>query len=606
MLPDQANSDLRFNRRTLVLGAAQVGLLGILSYRLYDLQIVQTSKFRKLADRNRLHFQAIPPARGRILDRQARVLADNRQELALVVVPDLSNDLRDVLSKLAKIIPLSEIERQRVLDQAQRQSQILPINVGGTLSWKQFARVNALSPYLAGIQGVIRARRVYEHTDILGHVVGFTGLVERYELGADPALSLPGFRVGKAGVEFGLDQRLRGRSGYIKTEVNARGRIVRRLEHVASDPGKDVSLTIDLEIQRRVVARVIRERDAALVALDATTGEILALVSAPVFDTRQIVKGVTQKQWKQIERLPGRPMFNRAVQGQYPPGSTFKAVTALAGLQAGVISRETRLHCKGIYHHGGQTYRCWNRRGHGKLHLHRALRESCDVYFYQVAKELGINRLVAMAWRLGLGQSYDFALKHQSAGLIPTPEWKLGTLRYRWLGEETSHAGIGQAYVLATPLQLAVMMARIATGNEIIPRLTLPTDEEKKVSSLSLGIGEQHLVSVRDGLLAVAYEAGRTAHGAQFPFSNVRIAGKTNTSQVSRISRARGHEILKPSLRDHSLFAGYAPFDSPRFAIAAVVEHAGGGSKLAATLVRDVLTLLFARDTVGSASNSRT
>ncbi len=328
---NKPNLGARFTRRALVLSAAKAGLMGLLVSRLYDMQIVQAGKFRLLADRNRINLQPLAPSRGRIFDRHGRTLASNIEEFGLVLIPDLAGDINEVLYSLRQLIALPIEEQRRIVDVAERQSRLLPIDIEAELDWKQFARINVLAPQLPGIQSVVRARRTYANTREFGHIVGFTGFVERYEFDGDPALHLPGVRFGKAGVKTGMDKKLRGRGGYVKWEVDARGRFIRQLERIPSVSGQDIRLTMDTKLQGLVVNRLARERHAALAAINAVTGEVLSLVSAPIFDSRAIVDGLTHKEWKTLEKAPGNPMVNKAVQGQYPPGSTFKLVTALAG-----------------------------------------------------------------------------------------------------------------------------------------------------------------------------------------------------------------------------------------------------------------------------------
>ena len=458
------------------------------------------------------------------------------------------------------------------------------------LTWQQFAEINVLAPQLPGVQPVVHHVRRYGHGDAMGHMIGFVGAVERYEIDGDPALYLNDVRVGKQGVEHGRDEVLRGRGGLIRREVDARGRIIRQLERRPSVAGRDIRLTVDTELQRKVLARVAREGRAALVAIDVGTGNVVAMASSPTFDNSMMTDGVATHEWKKIELAPGKPLIDKTIRGQYPPGSTFKMVTALAGLEAGIIKPKTRLGCYGSHTLAEHRFHCWSSRGHGRVNVHRALRESCNVFFYQVAEQIGITKLSDMATRLGIGRRFDFELDQQKPGVMPTPGWKIATLGTRWFTGETLLAGIGQGFVLATPLQLAVMVARIASGRAIEPRLTLPGPGDGLPHIPSLDIARPHLEAVRKGLFAAVNEGAGTGRNAALGLAGVQMAGKTGTAQVKGYFVRGGRRVKK---KPHSLFAGYAPYDSPRYAVAGIVEHGGAGAKRAAPMVRDVMQIIM-------------
>ena len=582
----------QLTRRALLVGGAQLGLLGLLGGRLYHLQAVEQSRFALLADENRIAVQMLEPRRGRILDRLGRELARNDDEFRLTVVPDLAGDLSSVLDQVAELVPLSQEDRERVLRTAGRQSRTLPILVTSDVTWEQFSKTNVLAPQLPGLRAELGSRRKYFRGADAGHILGYVGKVEKYEIASDPVLHLPGVRVGKTGVERGLDDRLRGRGGNVKLEVDARGRIIRQLEEVESRPGADVRLSVDIDFQARVLQRLERERRAAAVAMDVNTGELLAIGSAPRFDPTPLIGGVDEAFWQSLKANPDRPLTNRATRGQYPPASTFKMVTALAGLEAGLINRKTKFSCRGKTVLADSTFRCWNRGGHGPVNLHRALRESCDVYFYELARRLGITRLANMARRLGFGQTFDCGLPLQKSGVVPDPDWKMSRFERPWFGGETILAGIGQGFVLATPLQLAVMTARLATGRAVTPTVIgLEPGEARPAPALN--IAREYLDDIQRGMWAVVNERAGTGSKARLPGETV-MAGKTGTAQVTRKSSRLAQADLAWEERDHSLFVGYAPYDKPRFAVSVVVEHGGGGGAVAAPLARDILQDLLA------------
>ena len=588
----------RFTRRVMMLGATQLGLFGVLGWRLRQLQVMEAPKYRLLADENRINIQLLAPRRGLIFDRFGEPVATNTDRMRVYVVPDLSKDLADSLDRLNRIIDISQNVRARVLRLAGRQSPYIPIVVDDTLSWRQFAQINVMAPNLPGVRTDILSVRRYHGGHDMAHIVGYVGAAGKAEVEEDPVTRLPGFRVGKTGVEKGFEPKLRGKAGVIKLEVDARGHAVRRLETLASKPGRELVLTIDREIQNKAMERLKDERRAAAVALDVHTGEILAMVSTPSFDPNDIVYGLKDGEWHSIANAEDDPLTNKTIRGQYPPGSTFKMVTALAGLEAGVITLKSKFHCYGGFSYSNAYFGCWKKRGHRATNVRKAIKQSCDVYFYNVAQRIGVTKLSAMGNKLGLGQTYDCGLPLQKPGVMPTPGWKRATLGKPWYGGETIIAGIGQGFVLTTPLQLAVMTARIATGRKVMPRIVRPHPGEAIEQAELLDIKPEHLEVVREGMWAVVNEGGGTAGRARLPIAGVEMAGKTGTSQVHSASSGRKSSSLKWEQRDHGLFVGYAPADKPRYAVAAIVEHGGSGSRAASPVVRDIMTALMERDPV--------
>jgi penicillin-binding protein 2 len=579
-----------------MLGAGQIGLFGALAWRLRQLQVIEAPKYALLAEENRINIQLLPPSRGLIFDRFGKPLATNTERMRVFVVPELAEDIGDSLDRLGRVIELSGRTRARVLRLARRQSPYVPIVVDDTLSWRQFAQINVLAPSLPGIQTDILSVRRYHVGSDVAHIVGYVGAADKVEVNEDPVTRLPGFRVGKSGVEKGLETTLRGKAGIVKLEVDARGHALRKLETLDSLPGRELVLTIDHEVQRQAMERLKNERRAAVVALDARTGEILVMASTPSFDPNVLLHGLREGTWTSMANAEDDPLTNKALRGQYPPGSTFKMVTALAGLDAGVITLKTKFHCYGGYTYSRAYFRCWRRGGHGAVNVRRAIKESCDVFFYNVAERVGISKLSAMGRKLGLGQTYEFGLPLQKPGVMPTPGWKRATLGEPWYGGETIIAGIGQGFVLTTPLQLAVMTARIATGRAVVPRIVRPYPDEKIDEPKPLDIDPEYLAIVREGMWAVVNEGGGTAGRARLPIAGVEMAGKTGTSQVNTASSGRHSSALKWEQRDHGLFVGFAPADNPRYAVAAIVEHGGSGSVAASPVVRDVMTALVERD----------
>lgn len=593
-----------FSRRAALLGAVQAAGFGVLGARLYQLQVIEGQRYAPLAERNRLSVHHIAPMRGRIFDRAGRVLADNENNFRLILTPSLAPDVAAVLSRVERVITISREDRDRAMALARRQAPGLPIIVRDKLTFAEVARLSAMAPYLPGVETDLIGQRRYHHGHETGQIVGYVGAVDRFALDDDPILRVPGIRIGKLGVEDGMDEHLRGQSGWLQREVNARGQIKRDLRRAEPVQGWDVRLSIDVELQRQILAALAGMRRGAVVALDVSSGEIVAIASVPAADVSVVGEGITSDDWRSLVRAAGDPLFNRALRGQYPPGSTYKMVTALAALEAGVIDPAEEVTCRGAYKLGRRSFRCWNRGGHGPMDLHRALKHSCDVYFYEIANRAGIERLAAMARQLGFGQTFPgLGVALQAKGVVPDPSWKTGRLGKPWYGGETLHVGIGQGYVTATPLQLAVMMARLATNRKVTPTLLAPGDKVRARSQGAqlLAIDPVHLNAVQRALVAAVHERGGTAGRAQLDDRLTLVAGKTGSAQVTSLTSRVSQESLPWEKRDHALFVSYVPADAPRYAVSVVVEHGMSGGKAAAPIAREVMKVLLDFTGEGSA-----
>lgn len=592
-----------FTRRALLLGGGQATLFAVLTGRLYYLQMAQSERYRMLAEDNRVNVRLIPPLRGDIVDRFGAKLAANKQNYRVVMIPEQADDMEETLKALAKLVPLTEAQQVKVLRQAAVSRSFVPVPVIENLTWDEFARVNVNSPDLPGIQPEVGHLRYYPEGGTLVHAVGYVGAVSEDEIDEDPLLRLPGYRIGKAGVERALDQPLRGKAGNSQLEVNAYGRVIRELARDDGVPGAQVVLTIDLDLQRFAMERLKGESAAAIV-MDIHDGEVLALASTPGYDPNLFTLGLSANTWRELAGDQMSPLVDKAVAGQYPPGSTFKPVVALAGLESGVITPESGVFCTGTTKLGNYTFHCWKRGGHGYVTLKTALAGSCDSYFYEVARRTGIDRIADMAVRLGFGRKLGIELPNEKAGVVPTRAWKRARFRIPWQQGETLVAGIGQGFMLSTPLQLATLAARLANGTDAVrPTLVRYVGEKRPERRIEpLGLAHSSLQAVRGGMDAVTNSQSGTAYKHRLDFNGMTMAGKTGTSQVRRISRSERvtgvvkNEDLPWKQRDHALFIAYAPVEAPRYAISIIVEHGGSGSGAAAPIARDILEEALKRD----------
>ncbi len=583
-------------RRALLMSGAMAGFVAVLGARMRYLQVDQADEFRLLAEENRINIRLIPPARGLILDRNGRLIAGNEQNYRVVITREDAGDVEMVLKRLSAIVPLPPAEIERILKDAQRHSPFVPITVADRLSWEEFSRIALNAPSLPGVTPEVGLSRTYPLDTDFAHVVGYVGPVSERDLAGlenpDPVLQIPKFQIGKIGVERWTEDKLRGKAGQKRIEVNSVGRVMRELDRLEGDPGDDLRLTIDAGAQNFAQVR-LGEESAAVVAMDVTNGDILAIASAPSFDPNLFVRGISQKDYSALMENDHRPLADKTVQGVYPPGSTFKMVTALAALEAGVIGPGTTVHCPGYFELGGRRFACWKRGGHGRVSLNEALSGSCDVYFYETSLKVGIDRMAEMGRRLGLGVKHDLPMSAIAAGVMPDKAWKMESYGQEWRLGDTVNASIGQGYVLASPLQLAVMTARLASGRAVSPRLVRGVGNEDLPvpEAPPLDIPADYLGAVRRGMYEVMNGARGTARSSRVVDETMLMAGKSGTAQVHSYGATgtRDNKLLPWHLRDHALFVSYAPYDRPKIAVSVVVEHGGGGGAVAAPIARDLL-----------------
>ena len=603
-----------FTRRALLLGGVQGVLLGALAGRLYQLQVIETQRFSTLAEENRINLRLLPPSRGLIFDRSGQPLAVNRNNFRAMATSDRGRGADVLVERLDQILNLGETERTRLLRELRRSRNAQPVVVRENLGWEDVARLEFNAPDLPGVFIDLGQSRDYPEGELMSHLVGYTGRVADEDLAGrdDPVLQLATMRFGKKGVERSLEDDLRGRAGAVQVEVNAVGRVVRELDRTEGQPGSNALLTIDLDLQKFAADKMKEHQSGSVVVLDVITGDVLAMVSTPGFDPSTFARGITQAEWRELLDNPERPLNNKAIAGVYPPGSTYKMVTALAALESKAIDPYTRLPCLGSIELGSIRFHCWLKGGHGSTNVVEAIASSCDCFFYEAARRAGVDRVSDVANRLGFGRISELGLPGESAGNQPTRAWKQEKVGKPWQHGDTFNLGIGQGYMNCTPLQLAIMTARIANGGyEVQPNLLLakatpreelgPPPPRIKPTAPSLRINPQHLAMVREGMNQVVNAGIGTANALRARDPALAFAGKTGTAQVKRITeREREMGITQASLpwhlRHHALFVCYGPLDNPRYACAVIVEHGMAGGATAGPIGRDVLAETMKRD----------
>jgi len=602
-----AESQRVISRRSLVIGGAQVGLMSVLALRMRFMQVDQADQFRLLAEENRINIGLIPPTRGLIFDRNGVPLAQNEQNYRIVVVREDVGDVEATLRHIARIIPISDEALDKVYREIMRRDAFVPVPVADRLRWEDVAEIAVNAPALPGVTPEVGLSRHYPMGQDLAHVVGYVGPVSDYDLSKledpDPVLQIPRFQIGKTGVEAKTEGLLRGKAGNRRIEVNAVGRVIRELDRTPGESGSDLQLTIDHGLQNFMQARMSGE-SAAAVAIDLEDGDILGMASAPSFDPNKFVRGISVDDYNALTSDKYRPLAAKPFQGIYPPGSTFKMVTALAALEEGVIAPDETVYCPGFLESGGRRFHCWKRGGHGNVSLQTSLEQSCDVFYYEVARRVGIEKISAMARKLGLGERHNLPLSAVASGLAPTKAWKQENRGADWVVGDTLNASIGQGFVLASPMQLAIMAARLGSGRSITPRLVRSIDgvEQPSGAGETLDINPMHLAKVRAGMDAVSNSRRGTGYRSRIVAEGFEMAGKTGTSQVRNITaaeRAAGvsrNEDLPWERRDHALFVCFAPLNAPRVAVSVLVEHGGGGSTAAAPIARDVMLRALYKD----------
>ncbi|MEH3037342.1 MAG: penicillin-binding protein 2 [Sphingomonas adhaesiva] len=596
----QATQAYSFSRRAWLLGAGQAGVGALLIGRMGWLAIAQNERYSLLSESNRVNMTMIPPRRGWIVDRHGQPIASNRTDFRVDVIPDRLEDKDRVLAQLRRLLSLTDEDMARIDADLEKAVGFQPVEIAENIDWDRFAAIQVRQPELPGVAPTRGFARLYPAGAAVAHLTGYVGAAtaEQYKKTRDPLYVTPGFKLGKDGLEKTMEPVLRGTAGAKRVEVTARGKLVKELATRPDKPGRTLHLTIDAGLQE-YAARRLGTNSGSAVVFDCRTGEMLAMVSMPAYDPNSFSEGISHLEWKMLSADDHVPLMNKVTQGLYPPGSTVKPMNGLALLAAGV-SPEERVFCSGAMRVGTGVFHCHKRRGHGPLNLKQAIEQSCDIYFYEMVRRAGYDRIAPVARALGLGQKFHLPFATQRYGTVPDSAWKRRKYHADWTVADSLNASIGQGYVLANPLQLAVMSARIASGRDLQPTIIR---DLYKPQAQPLAIDPEHFRIIREAMNGVV-NGGGTGGAARMQVPGIGLAAKTGTAQVRRITMAErragvlSNGQLPFKLRDHALFVCFAPYDDPRYAAAIVLEHNGHTVRNLDTpmIGRDIMTYLFDRE----------
>ena len=625
------------SRRMFILSAAKVLVFGSIVARLFSLQINENKKYLTLSDKNRLREWRLPPIRGDFLDNFGNIIAGNTEVYQLHIIPEEVNNFKSLMVRLKEILELSEKEYSKILKKHKRQKPWETLIVSENLSWEHFSKLNLYLHELEGVKPVLSISRKYPYKENYTHVLGYVSRASASDLNESEIIKnnhVPGLRVGKLGLEKTYEKDLIGTNGVQRYEVNAYGKRINQIDHLDGAKGKNIRLTIDTEVQL-LANSTLQGKSGSIVVMDIFTGEIVAMHSSPSFDPNLFFHGISNTDWKEIRDNPLKPLLNKTTSGLYSPGSTIKPIVALSALENDVINPNLKVECRGKIELYGQTYHCWKDKGHGYMSLRNAIKQSCDTYFYEVARRLGVDRLNLTAKKYGLGKkTMEDILLDEKSGLVPSTIWKKNNLGRGWVLGETLITGIGQGYIQTTPLQLCLMTAQLANGGfKIYPRINFYENKDSletiknKISEKMASIEEQKLGIIETGKKLLNYKEDEytplfrnqenvkfvleamfgatnelygTSYSSRFDDEKYQFAGKTGTAQVKRITAEERELDLKTSQipyeeRDHALYIAYGPYKNPRYAVSVIVEHGGAGSVAAAPIAKKLFKLVIDR-----------
>ena len=595
---DQKKQIKNLNRRSFFLLLTKFSLFSAISYRLFDIQITNSSKYKTLSKNNQINVEILYPVRGIIKDRKGNVIASNLKVFDLYIIPEQTKNLNKALNDLSNFIDLDFKTKRQIINLSKTVKKFEKIKVLENLDWKTLEMLETNKNYLEGISLVEDFQRIYPQNESFSHLLGYVNKPSKKDLNLPYISNMPLLNIGKQGLEKTFNELLVGLPGNREVEVNSSGRIIREISKKLSTKGKELNLSIDSKIQKYLTSRIAEHKAGSIVLLDIETGEILSMVSTPNFNSNLIIQKPNVDYWNSLLNNSLSPLTNRSIQGLYAPGSTFKMIVAIAALKDGLIDKNDKVFCEGKMEFGDRFFHCWKTKGHGNMDIVSAIQESCDVFFYNLSIKVGIDRIAEVAKDFGLGQTYNVKLLNQKEGIIPNKKWKKNTYKESWYGGETLNAAIGQGYVLTSPLQLAIMTARIASGGKKIDPSILKIS--KKTSFNNMNKYTESLKIIKEAMFKVVNESKGTAINSKA--SNFNFSGKTGTSQVKKITmeERESDNFRKKEIewknRDHALFVGYMPSEKPRYSLSVVIEHGGSGASTAAPIARDVFK--FIKDTI--------
>ena len=592
------------NRRMFIIVAAKVIVFTGIIGRLFTLQINESKKYLTLSDKNRVREWKLPPERGEFYDYFGKLIAGNQRVYQLHLIPEQVENFKSLAARLKNILELSDDEYSRIL---KKKDEIKPwetLIVSENLDWKQFAKVNNYLHELTGVKPVLSVSRYYPYKENLTHIIGYVNQATAEDLENSEQIKskfVPGLKVGKTGLEKTFENELIGTNSIERYEVNAYGKRISQLEFQKGDKGKNIKLTIDADIQN-LCNQLLAKKAGSISIMNIFTGEIIAMHSSPSFDPNLFLFGINQDDWQLIRNNPMKPLVNKTISGQYSPGSTIKPIVALSALENKIINKDFKVFCKGKIESYGQTYHCWKKEGHGSVDLKEAMKQSCDTYFYEISRLLGVDRLSVTAKKFGLGNKIvENLFDNEKNGLIPSTQWKKNNLGKNWLLGETMITGIGQGYIQATPLQLCLMTAQIANGGyKIQPKIIVDNKKQNLVSESfePLFKDQKNIKLIQETMFSSVNEVRGTSYSSRISDPKYQFAGKTGTAQVKRITKLDRELDLDTAEipyeeRDHALYIAFGPYKSPQYAMSIIVEHGGSGSSAAAPMAKELFKMVI-------------
>ena len=582
-----------YNRRTFFLFLLKLSLFTAVGWRMYNIQILNSSKYRTLSKKNQIDLEIIFPLRGKIFDRNNVLIAKNEKVYDVYLIPENTKSIYNTLNLLSKFISIDFAKRRKIIELTSKVKKFEKIKIFENISWSILEKIETNKYNLEGVFIAEDYLRIYPYKEVFSHLLGYISKPNQKELSLPFISKMPNLDIGKEGLEKSFNPLLVGKAGQREIEVNSNGRIIREISKVDSIQGKEISLSIDLRIQEYSVNLLKSYRAGSINVINIKNGEILCMASTPTYDPNKIIKKPNKEYWESILSNSLSPLTNRSLQGLYSPGSTFKMIVAIAALKYGVINSNSTHSCSGKIEFGDRLYHCWKTNGHGKMDVTNAIKQSCDVFFYEISKKLGIDKIAKVAKDFGLGQTFDISMPNQKKGIVPSKKWKKNTLGERWYDGETLISGIGQGFVLTSPFQLAVMTSIIASNGKIIK----PTIVKSKNANFKTNDKYSNEIKIiKKAMFKAVNENKGTAFKSRL--EDVKFAGKTGTSQVRSISLSEreSDEFRKKEQewknRDHALFVGYIPYDDPQYAISVIIEHGGSGASTAAPIAKQVFNYI--------------